>query len=524
MNRSCNTLGRTEWPTRVLVFSLSVFFLACSSSHGSFDDAGMSGDDAPISDSMVIISDAGSSDADANELDAAQRDSSVNDAEIDAPPSEDGGRAPDAYVAECGNGVLDPGEGCDDGVLATDDDCDDTCHRAPYCGDGVQDEGEVCDDGDNESGDGCRSDCASDETCGNGIRDVVVGELCDDGDNESGDGCSANCHSVETCGNGTVDTNETCDDSDTSPYDGCGADCLTEVAQIFDTMSIASESIGCDFSGDGDPDNALARALGAAATIFINPQLEDQIGSSILIVTELLGLEDASATTDDSLRTAMFVGVDADSNDTNNLSGSAEMYISSDGFDGMGNPDTSFESAIAGSQLSGGPEDLQLPLPVGLGITLQMHMHQGRISADTVASSGTLSHMDDGLLCGAVPVSDFAGLELPFMSLPITIPPACDGGDDATLTDFMIGGFSVFGLHIGPEALDVDIDGDGLEQIIIDDTSETGFPCQPVVEACIDGDGTRYEGRDCTTRPEIADGFSAALQFSSVKVNVVGVN
>lgn len=47
------------------------------------------------------------------------------------------------------------------------------------CGDGVVDPGEVCDDGDRESGDGCSADCMSSETCGNGITDSDTGETCD---------------------------------------------------------------------------------------------------------------------------------------------------------------------------------------------------------------------------------------------------------------------------------------------------------------------------------------------------------
>jgi cysteine-rich repeat protein len=51
------------------------------------------------------------------------------------------------------------------------------------CGDGVVNPGEVCDDGNIEDGDGCSADCQSDETCGNGIRDshVTIPEECDDG-------------------------------------------------------------------------------------------------------------------------------------------------------------------------------------------------------------------------------------------------------------------------------------------------------------------------------------------------------
>jgi cysteine-rich repeat protein len=58
------------------------------------------------------------------------------------------------------------------------------------CGNGVIDPGEACDDGNRESGDGCRGDCEKIEVCGDGVVDV--GEQCDDGNTIPTDGCN-NC-------------------------------------------------------------------------------------------------------------------------------------------------------------------------------------------------------------------------------------------------------------------------------------------------------------------------------------------
>ena len=46
----------------------------------------------------------------------------------------------------CGDGILDPGEGCDDGNVLNGDGCDAHCMLST-CGDGVVDQGEECDDG-----------------------------------------------------------------------------------------------------------------------------------------------------------------------------------------------------------------------------------------------------------------------------------------------------------------------------------------------------------------------------------------
>ena len=84
---------------------------------------------------------------------------------------------------------------------------DENC-SGPECGDGVVDSGESCDDGNTMAEDGCSSDCMKIETdytcpiggglceiiteCGNGI--VVGAEECDDGNTRNLDGCDENCN------------------------------------------------------------------------------------------------------------------------------------------------------------------------------------------------------------------------------------------------------------------------------------------------------------------------------------------
>lgn len=92
---------------------------------------------------------------------------------------------PDTTTCDDAN-PLTSGESCDVGV----------CSCAPgacdfNCGDGVQDATEECDDGDNIDGDGCSALCTNEAGCGNGVTDS--GETCDDGGNVNGDGCSSRC-------------------------------------------------------------------------------------------------------------------------------------------------------------------------------------------------------------------------------------------------------------------------------------------------------------------------------------------
>ena len=60
--------------------------------------------------------------------------------------------------AVCGNGVIDPGEQCDDGNNDNGDSCSNSC-RGIICGNGIIDAAEECDDGNRISNDGCNRYC-----------------------------------------------------------------------------------------------------------------------------------------------------------------------------------------------------------------------------------------------------------------------------------------------------------------------------------------------------------------------------
>jgi cysteine-rich repeat protein len=106
----------------------------------------------------------------------------------------------------CGNGIVEPGEECDDGNVIDGDGCSSTC-TLPRCGNGIVEPGEECDDGNVIDGDGCSSICTL-PRCGNGI--VEPGEECDDGNTTEGDGCSNSC-TLPRCGNGALDPGEELD-------------------------------------------------------------------------------------------------------------------------------------------------------------------------------------------------------------------------------------------------------------------------------------------------------------------------
>ena len=69
------------------------------------------------------------------------------------------GGAAGSVSLHCGDGVVDPGEECDDGNLDNQDACTGLCKQA-RCGDGLLWRGkETCEDGNTASGDGCSPSC-----------------------------------------------------------------------------------------------------------------------------------------------------------------------------------------------------------------------------------------------------------------------------------------------------------------------------------------------------------------------------
>ena len=165
----------------------------------------------------------------------------------------------------CGNGVVEPGEKCDDGTPGGAPDGCVACEITtgwvcpaegqpcqPRCGDGLKLGTEECDDGNKTSKDGCNAGCkvepgwkcpnagqpCVESVCGDGVVDV--GEGCDDNNTIAGDGCGPTCQNEPTitrgtnpvvqmfCGDGLVTGEEECDDGNQDDGDGCDKDCLEE--------------------------------------------------------------------------------------------------------------------------------------------------------------------------------------------------------------------------------------------------------------------------------------------------------
>ncbi len=171
----------------------------------------------PSNDDPVSIRDASGPSVDAPRESSAPTASS--DGEVLTDPTG---------VPRCGDGVLDPGEECDDG--ANDGgygECGWGCRLAAFCGDGVAHKnfGEECDDGDNAGGYGeCGPNCRFDGRCGDGVVQAEY-EQCDDGNQDDSDDCVAGCR-LARCGDGFRHAaDDECDDANSSNGDRCLNDC-----------------------------------------------------------------------------------------------------------------------------------------------------------------------------------------------------------------------------------------------------------------------------------------------------------
>ena len=125
-----------------------------------------------------------------------------------------------SLIANCGNGVLNNGEHCDDGNQNNNDGCINIC-TLTFCGDsivqqpngagsgGPQDDGiEACDDGNLVNDDTCDNNCESTSLGICGDNSVDAGEQCDDGGTADGDGCDSLCQIEPFCGDGNIDVGE----------------------------------------------------------------------------------------------------------------------------------------------------------------------------------------------------------------------------------------------------------------------------------------------------------------------------
>lgn len=229
----------------------------------------------------------------------------------------------------CGDGILERNEGCDDGNATSGDGCSRICQlennydcptpgqpcvNIAVCGNGTLTSDETCDDGNTVSDDGCSGDCSTVEPgwqcrvpgkpctprCGDGV--ISGTETCDDGNTASDDGCSATCHleigwkcsgapstcSTTTCSDGKKEGAESCDDGNTFPFDGCSEDCQIEptctagsgcTSQCGDGIVLGE---GCDDGNVGDGDGCSSKCAVEPGWTCAQPPIGDTMNVPVV--------------------------------------------------------------------------------------------------------------------------------------------------------------------------------------------------------------------------------------------------
>ncbi len=374
----------------------------------------------------------------------------------------------------CGNGVVDPGESCDDANDMPDDGCA-ACRYTTRCGDGIQTADEACDDGNQTNGDGCRASCEV-ERCGDGYFDLS---------DSCADPTCVEC-GLATCGDGAVQAGEGCDDGGRIGFDGCSAACAPE--QVFTaTLGFATESaLGCDVDGSGVLRNAFGDAIRPLA-FALNAYLADQLATAAqrpsIVLSGWSRGEPAPAT----FRIAFL-----DSELVDPLLRTVRL---SDGF-------SIHHASLVDGEIVSEPADMRLELSGVLIVDEPVRRMTFRLRPSPDA---TRPRRLEGTVCGVNVASSLAYARDPLGAGADDGQPLCaDIGREASVADTIAGGRTI---GIIPTPMDVDLDGDGLERFIV--AGENDPACAPVIIGCVEGDGTVIMDPDCVY--DVDDGWSVSF-------------
>lgn len=212
-------------------------------------------------------------------------------------------------LAVCGDGFVQPGETCDQGSGNADNGgCTLVCVPA-VCGDGKVQAGiEGCDDGNKVDADGCSNACVP-TSCGDGV--AGAGEECDDGNDLDADDCKNNC-TVAFCGDGVVADQgsmpETCDDGNQVEDDGCTSMCTPSQGNVGCGDGVIDVGEACDDGNKNDGDTCSSACVRTAYRVFVTSQafagkLDGALGAD-QICEQLVGAGNFKAWISDEKSTA----------------------------------------------------------------------------------------------------------------------------------------------------------------------------------------------------------------------------
>jgi len=259
------------------------------------------------------------------------------------------------------------------------------------------------------------------------------------------------------------------------------------------TAALLEERV-CDIDGDGVLDNAIANLGSPGATmvaLFMTTLVQGTITEyDYRLVMHMPWVDDLVGPDDPDTVAIVFQGVDLDApaDPADDFSGTEPFYARWNALDGCGEPLHVMQHAsITRGAFEG--EGVTIPLFVG---DPQIWSHLVRVEG-RVAPGGSGMEM---VACIYNTILELGGSAIESIGTGLTALEGLVGGGEG------MGVPTVQGL-----APDLDLDGDGLERVFLDESSH--------VESCIDGDGTVIAGNDCWSDPRMADGFSFVMSMEA---------
>ena len=260
-----------------------------------------------------------------------------------------------------------------------------------------------------------------------------------------------------------------------------------------------------DLDGDGDLDNCVAdlgdpgqTLMATAMTALVAAALD----RDVRVLFHVPWVDDLSGPTDAETTTIVFEGEDTEPWDQrtpeDDFSGHEAFWVlcndlTCDYLDGCGEPTLhSREGTIDDGAVDGGVGRVVFPISSNT-LTLTNARASGRYEA--------CGRSMDLTLAGAAKINDLGN--------PVTTL------GDYTLLEALVNGGQVIGMPtvpgVGP---DLDLDGDGIEQLALDEQGHIAW--------CVDGNDTQIPGRDCWLDERMADGFSLNARVFGVSAVFAG--
>jgi hypothetical protein len=286
--------------------------------------------------------------------------------------------------------------------------------------------------------------------------------------------------------------------SDLGDADGLGSGSATQVAR---EIAITDERL-CDFDDDGLLDNSVADVGSPGSGLIalaLSTAFTGENSARRRVLMHFPWVDDVRTPADPETTFIVVGAEDCDSppNPDDDFSGDEPFAVREGYIDGCGEPLYFTTSTIeAGSFETRSP----IPIVVSLDDENALLVQDGRFFATIEAGFGAATWR----LCGVVLVQDAGAVS------------ASLSGTTATVLEVLLAGGAILGMPQVPGLLpDVDRDGDGLEQFVLDEGSH--------VELCIDGDGvTTVPGPACWQDPRMADAFSLTFEVASVSARCAG--